>query len=60
MVIRYDGEEYRVPSLDATEAGAYYTTDKEDAYGTAKLIHGKNVAITIRRVNNLSPHKDSP
>ncbi|HEY9758847.1 MAG TPA: hypothetical protein V6C97_27005 [Oculatellaceae cyanobacterium] len=52
-----DGE-YRVPgpgtypSPRAAESAAYYTDDKTDAIGTARLMHGPNVTVKIKRVIN--------
>jgi hypothetical protein len=40
--------EYRVPSPDGSEKGAYYTDDKEDAIGTAKNYMYKGKSINIR------------
>jgi len=40
VTIKLDANgEYRVPSPDGTEAGAYYTDDREDAIGTAKMLY---------------------
>jgi hypothetical protein len=38
LTIDLEDEEYRVPSPDGTEDGAYYTDDLEDARGTAVLM----------------------
>lgn len=40
--------EYRVPSPDGNEAGAYYTDDKDDAYLTAMHMYknGKGYFVT--------------
>jgi hypothetical protein len=49
--IRYSSEfeEYRVPSPDGREAGAYYTNDKQDAIGTAlHMYRGIACHITFR------------
>lgn len=37
--ITYDGYDYRVPSPDACEEGAYYANDIEDAVLTAKQMY---------------------
>lgn len=37
-----DGE-YRVPAPDNSEAGSYYTDDKEDARGAAMMIYNDGV-----------------
>jgi len=42
--------EYRVPGITNREAEAYYTDDKEDAVNTAKAIHGENITVTFKRV----------
>lgn len=49
--------EYRVPSLERTEAGAYYTDDRQDALETAKKIHGADVSLSIKRVKEFSEEK---
>ena len=46
------GDEYRVPSPDGTEAGAYYTDDKEDAINTARVMHGDDIVILFRTVRD--------
>lgn len=49
----YDGE-FRVPSPDGSEAGAYYTDDKEDAEGTVRNFMYKDadqIVIKYRRVD---------
>jgi hypothetical protein len=43
-----DYDEYELPTEVGTEA-IYYTDDKDDAIGTAKLILGDDVEITFRR-----------
>ncbi|PPD07345.1 MAG: hypothetical protein CTY28_09565 [Hyphomicrobium sp.] len=43
-----DGE-FRVPGPDATEAQAYYTTDRTDAENTARIIHGRDALIRFRK-----------
>jgi hypothetical protein len=43
--------EFRVPAEDGYEDGAYYTSDKEDAIGTAKKVFGNDVAIKFRSVS---------
>jgi hypothetical protein len=42
-----DGE-YRVPSPDKRPEAAYFTSDKEDAEGTARQMYGQNVQIKHR------------
>ena len=61
IVIKFDGEEYRVPQIDDNrEATSYYTDDKEDAIGTAKLMHKHfdQLEIKIRRVAPFEPMED--
>lgn len=41
ITIRFDGEEFRVPGPDRTEAQAYYTDDRQDAIDTARAIYGQ-------------------
>lgn len=42
IIITRNGDgEYRIPSKDGREAGAYYTGDKEDALATARAIWGE-------------------
>ena len=41
-----DGE-YRIPAPDGGEAGAAYTSDKEDALDTARAMHGDAITIVI-------------
>lgn len=53
--IRFDGDEYRVPGPDRTEAQAYYTDDREDAIDTCKAIHGRNVRVLFKRVSCADP-----
>ena len=55
IVIRFDGEEYRVPGPEGTEAQAHYTDDREDAIGTAKVVFGSDVTISFRRVDCADP-----
>ena len=55
ITIRYDGEEYRIPGPDRTEAQACYTDDREDAIGTARAVYGENVKITFRNVSCADP-----
>lgn len=48
-----DLDEYRVPGKNQKrEAEAYYTNDRRDAVQTALLIHGTNINIKVRRVEN--------
>lgn len=42
--------EYRVPSEDGYEDGAYYTVDKKDAEGVAFKVFGKDIIIKFRSV----------
>jgi hypothetical protein len=42
--------EYRVPSEDGYEDGAYYTDDKKDAEGVAFKVFGKDIIIKYRSV----------
>ena len=44
--------DYIVPGIDGTEAQAYYTDDKEDAYDTARAIFGQDVTIKLKRKYN--------
>lgn len=39
LTITFDGCDYRVPSPEGGEAGAYYTDDKQDAIDTAYYMH---------------------
>lgn len=55
IIIRFDGDEYRVPGPDRTEAQARYTNDREDAIGTAKMVFGPDVKITFKRVSCADP-----
>ena len=41
-------DEYRVPAPDGTEAGAYYTDDKEDAVGTARHMYKSFGTVEIK------------
>ena len=51
IIKKDDYNEYRVPSPDNTEAGAYYTDDKADAIGTATtMYHPKTIKVKFRRV----------
>ena len=38
ITIKFDGEEYRVPHPKGTEASAYYTDDREDAFITFEVM----------------------
>ena len=51
VTIKWDGEEYRVPSADGREEGACYTDDREDAIGTATnyMYKGQDVVVKVRR-----------
>lgn len=51
VTIRYSRSEgeFRVPSPDKTEAGAYYTYCEQDARVTAHAMHGDRISIRIRR-----------
>jgi hypothetical protein len=51
LITRDADDEYRVPSKDGREAGAYYTNDKEDALATAKAIWGQ-VNFRIKKVES--------
>ena len=42
--------EYRVPSEDGYEDGAYYTNDRDDAIGVAKKVFGADIDIKYRSV----------
>ena len=43
-----DGE-FEVPSLNSKgKLDIYYTDDKQDAIGTAEMIHGKGITCIIR------------
>lgn len=53
ITIRFDGEEYRVPGPNGTEEQAYYTNDKDDAIGTARLVFGPDVVTKIKRGEEL-------
>lgn len=46
IIKKCDGE-YRVPSPDGREAGAYYTCDREDAENTALHMHAADWRTTI-------------
>ena len=46
VIILFDGQEYRVPAPDASEAGAYYTDDREDAMDTFRAMW-KDIPIEI-------------
>jgi len=55
VVIKFDGEEYRVPGPKGSEAEAYYTSDKQDAIGTARLMwKDPSLNPTFRRVQELT------
>ena len=58
IIVRFDGEEYRVPGPAATEAQAYYTNDRNDAVDTAICEHGHDVKLRIRLVEILDPAED--
>lgn len=49
-------EEYRVPGPSGSEAQAYYTNDREDALGTARVVWGSTVSIRIKRVDDFADH----
>lgn len=52
-ITRDSNGEYRVPGTGKRiEQEAYYTDDKTDAIGTARLMHGHNVTVKIKRVIN--------
>jgi len=55
ITIRFDGEEYRVPGPEGTEAQAAYTDDRADAIGTAKAVFGADVGIRFKRVACADP-----
>jgi hypothetical protein len=57
VTIRFDGEEYRVPGPDGTEAQAYYTDDRTDAMETAALEHPRATKIQVRLVETLDPEE---
>ncbi len=67
IVIKKDSStgEFRVPSFDNKEAGAYYTDDKEDAIDTAKDMYKRagfdNIDIKFRTVKDFDMylHKES-
>lgn len=44
----YDEYEVPVPTPDAPQA-IYYTDDKDDAIGTAKMILGDDIVCTFKR-----------
>ena len=51
IVIKMDADdEYKVPAPDGEERGAYYTNDRNDARGTARLMYAKKIKIDFRRV----------
>ena len=54
ITIAYDvsDKEYRVPAPNDREAGAYYTNDRDDALGTARIIYADRgpVKFRIRRI----------
>jgi hypothetical protein len=54
MIRNDDNDEYRVPSPDGTEGGAYYTTDRDDAIDTAhdmyKRAGHKKIMVRFRRI----------
>ena len=45
IVLDVEWGDYIVPGIDGTEAQAYYTDDKEDAYDTARAIFGQDVFL---------------
>lgn len=53
-----NNEEYRVPSLDGSEAGAYYTDDRQDAEDTALVMYGAPVADTYIKVKRVAEHPE--
>ena len=57
VVIKICEGEYRVPGPEHTEAQAYYTDDREDAVGTAKQVHGKDIEIHF---DDLTPDDPMP
>lgn len=48
VVITYNEDEYRVPAPDGTEAGSYYTDDKDDAIDTCRNFLYKGTDVQIR------------
>ena len=55
-ILRDQDNEYRVPSPDGNEEGAYYTDDMEDAIGTAKnfMYKDENIKIRFKKVESHS------
>ena len=53
VTIKYirDYDEYRVPGANGKESTAYYTNDKQDALGTARLTYGPETSFRFRSVN---------
>lgn len=47
--IEFNGEEFRVPGISKREEEAYYTDSRDDAIGTARIIHGEKADIRIIR-----------
>lgn len=53
-----DNSEYRVPAPDGREAGAYYTDDKEDAVGTARLLYKDLPGEYVFRTRRVAEHPE--
>lgn len=51
IAITYDGDDYRVPSPDGREEGAYYTGDIQDAIDTGRMFY-KGMALDLDFVIN--------
>ena len=54
ITIKIIEDEYLVPYVPAdasTDDGIYYTDDRDDAIGTAVMLHGDNVKINFRRTH---------
>lgn len=47
-----DGE-YQVPGRTARLEEVYFTNDRADAMATALLIHGKDITIKIKRIEEV-------
>lgn len=47
QIRKNDFDEFEVPA--PTRKEIYYTDDRDDAIGTAQMIHGKEVTCTFRR-----------
>ncbi len=45
ITIRYEDGEYQVPGPKGKEADTYYTTDKDDAISTAKVMWHKQLQL---------------